>query len=631
MVSIQSSLRSLVGTTLALLGTTLLAVALAPAAAGQAQYVIEISIDGGGSSYIQTLIDQGLLPNFKRFQTEGAWTNNARNDYDLTVTLPNHVSMVTGRGVYGVASNGHLWTSNSDPSTTPTATNYSIQNNKGAYVYGVFDVAHDHGLHTALYASKSKFSLFNQSYNLGNGAPDVTGTDNGTNKIDTYYYHSSSTTMTTAFVGAMGTNPFHYVLLHYNDGDAAGHSSGWGSPTYNNALVTVDTQLGRIFDLIEGTPALRENTDVILTADHGGKGTDHSTATEPLNYTVPLYVWGPDAKAGADLYSLNPATRLDPGTGRPTYTAALQPIRNSELANLALNLLGLGPVPGSTIDPAQNLVLAAPSTYRVTATAGTGGSIDPASATVAPGATATFTVGAGSGYRIDRVTGCGGSLSGDLYTAGYTTGPVTADCTITASFAPIQHLLTLTVTGKGTVHSDPAPDLACTGSCTQGYAAGTVVTLTAGAGVDAYFSGWSGSCVGTGQCQVTMDTARSVTAAFSLVPVAETIQFDAAAYAVTEGAGPITLWVRRLGTASGRASVKYATGNGTARAKSDYTAKSGTLTWAAGETASKGITVPIINDSTREVAETFVVKLGAASGTTLGTIGTATVTISDND
>ncbi len=364
MSSITSLFRLFVLTTLALVGSALITGVPTPAAAGQAKYVIEISVDGGGSSYIQSQIDLGKLPNFKRFQTQGAWTNNARNDYDITVTLPNHVTMVTGRGIKGIESNGHMWTSNSDPSSVATATDYSIQNNKGSYVYGVFDVAHDNGLHTALYATKTKFSLFEHSYNNGNGAPDNTGTDNGRSKIDVYAYNSSSSTITGNLIDAMKADPFNYVLVHFTDCDTAGHATGWGSTAYNNALTAVDGYLGKIFDLATGTPALQGKTDIILTADHGGKGTDHSINTEFLNYTVPLYVWGPDAEAGTDLYALNTATRTNPGpTTRPAYTDEVQPIRNGELANLALHILGLAAVPGSTINPAQNLAITSQSAF----------------------------------------------------------------------------------------------------------------------------------------------------------------------------------------------------------------------------------------------------------------------------
>jgi len=76
---------------------------------------------------------------------------------------------------------------------------------------------------------------------------------------------------------------------------------------------------------------------------------------------VPFYVWGPGVMVGADLYALNPASRLNPGTGRPNYSASPQPIRNGEAANVALKLLGLGPVPGSTIDTNQGLALTIPS------------------------------------------------------------------------------------------------------------------------------------------------------------------------------------------------------------------------------------------------------------------------------
>ena len=50
------------------------------------------------------MIEKNELPNFRRFQTGGAWTNNARNDDDVTVTLPNHTTMMTGRSVKGPAA-----------------------------------------------------------------------------------------------------------------------------------------------------------------------------------------------------------------------------------------------------------------------------------------------------------------------------------------------------------------------------------------------------------------------------------------------------------------------------------------------------------------------------------------------
>ncbi|WP_168058585.1 InlB B-repeat-containing protein [Candidatus Manganitrophus noduliformans] len=70
-------------------------------------------------------------------------------------------------------------------------------------------------------------------------------------------------------------------------------------------------------------------------------------------------------------------------------------------------------------------------------------------------------------------------------------------------------------TGTGTVTSSPA-GIDCGGACASNFNAGTAVTLTATTSADSDFTGWSGACSGTGSCNVTMDTARSVTATFTL-------------------------------------------------------------------------------------------------------------------
>lgn len=67
----------------------------------------------------------------------------------------------------------------------------------------------------------------------------------------------------------------------------------------------------------------------------------------------------------------------------------------------------------------------------VTASAGEGGTISPASQRVAKGSQATLTVQADAIYTIQSVTGCGGTLE-DIT---YRTGAVNSDCAVTASFA----------------------------------------------------------------------------------------------------------------------------------------------------------------------------------------------------
>ena len=70
------------------------------------------------------------------------------------------------------------------------------------------------------------------------------------------------------------------------------------------------------------------------------------------------------------------------------------------------------------------------TSFTVSASAGANGSISPTSASVNQNDTTSFTVTPDTGYVIDTVSGCDGSLVGDTYT----TGVITADCTVSASF-----------------------------------------------------------------------------------------------------------------------------------------------------------------------------------------------------
>lgn len=87
-------------------------------------------------------------------------------------------------------------------------------------------------------------------------------------------------------------------------------------------------------------------------------------------------------------------------------------------------------------------------TLTVNAVASAGGAISPASTTVTKGGTTTFTITPNSGYTIDNISGCAGSLSGTTYT----TGAINENCTVTANFKINSYTVTTTVGSGGQVN-----------------------------------------------------------------------------------------------------------------------------------------------------------------------------------
>ena len=93
-----------------------------------------------------------------------------------------------------------------------------------------------------------------------------------------------------------------------------------------------------------------------------------------------------------------------------------------------------------------NFKLIAPSTWTVTATtSGGNGSISPATQTVNNGGTASFTVIPNTGYRVLSITGdtCAVTGSGTNYSA----ANISANCAVTATFAPSTWTVTATTSG----------------------------------------------------------------------------------------------------------------------------------------------------------------------------------------
>ena len=121
------------------------------------------------------------------------------------------------------------------------------------------------------------------------------------------------------------------------------------------------------------------------------------------------------------------------------------------------------------------------------------------------------------------------------------------------------------------------------------------------------------------------DTAESDSQA-SDAPLSIAVQ-DARA---TEGVDEIISFeVTLSAAASERVTVDWSTADGTATAGQDYVASSGTLTFAAGETA-RSIEVTVLDDAHDEGSETFALHLSNAAGAELAD-AEATGTIANSD
>ncbi|MEA2600407.1 MAG: hypothetical protein QOF89_1399 [Acidobacteriota bacterium] len=106
----------------------------------------------------------------------------------------------------------------------------------------------------------------------------------------------------------------------------------------------------------------------------------------------------------------------------------------------------------------------------------------------------------------------------------------------------------------------------------------------------------------------------ALTAAPALAKGPGVIKLDEATFEVAEGAGQAVITVERSKGEDGAVTVHYATSDGTATAGQDYTAVSGTLSWASGDESSKTFSVPITDDATAESVESIHLTLSSPTG-----------------
>ena len=81
------------------------------------------------------------------------------------------------------------------------------------------------------------------------------------------------------------------LFLQLDSLDGAGHKSGWGSKGYLRVLSAHDALIGKFLRSLEQADLLDE-TLILITADHGGKGKSHGGGS-PQEMRIPFILIGP--------------------------------------------------------------------------------------------------------------------------------------------------------------------------------------------------------------------------------------------------------------------------------------------------------------------------------------------------
>ncbi|MGH7444347.1 MAG: alkaline phosphatase family protein [Longimicrobiales bacterium] len=243
---------------------------------GLSRYVVIVSIDGLRADAIEAY----PTPTLHRLMRTGRYTLEARTVVP-SKTLPAHTSMLTGAAV---ARHGVTWNEARPDSARRVPT--------------IFERARRTGLSTAAFFSKPKF----EGLASGDGFDYVQRPVGGVigmlaDEVDD------------DVEDALREHHPHLLFVHIADPDYAGHLTGWMTRLYGRAVSSADAALDDILESADEAYGEGEYT-IIVTADHGGHGRDHTGAV-PEDVLIPWIVAGKGV-AGVGRIA-EPVTIMDTG------------------------------------------------------------------------------------------------------------------------------------------------------------------------------------------------------------------------------------------------------------------------------------------------------------------------------
>jgi arylsulfatase A-like enzyme len=220
--------------------------------AGPARVLI-LSIDG----LRPDAIDLTPMRNLQALMQEGAYSLVAQTIFPSS-TLPAHTSMLTG-----LCPDDH-------------GVNWNDYYPDRGFANGtdLFDLAHAAGLRTVMVVGKEKLRQITE--------PEST---------DVFEYINDRDVLIAARVAELIPQGFGLMFVHFPTPDWMGHAYGWLSPEQFSVIFRADEALQTILDALEGA-GMREDTLIIVTADHGGHDTTHGTSRLE-DMTIPWIIAGP--------------------------------------------------------------------------------------------------------------------------------------------------------------------------------------------------------------------------------------------------------------------------------------------------------------------------------------------------
>jgi len=220
--------------------------------------VLIISIDG----LRPDAINLAPMPYLLSLMLKSAYSLSAQTVQPNT-TLPAHTSMLTG---LCVLKHNVRW-------------NEYIPQNGYAIGTDLFDLAHAAGYKTVMYVGKEKLRQITE--------PQSTD-------IFQFVDRPGSTYVDDILMTQLLTNfpqDFGLMFVHLADVDTAGHDTRWLSRKQLDTAYIADQEINRLLNALDKYN-LRNETLVIITADHGGNGENH-VENIPENRTIPWIISGP--------------------------------------------------------------------------------------------------------------------------------------------------------------------------------------------------------------------------------------------------------------------------------------------------------------------------------------------------